>query len=247
MALDLLTKAVTQVLRNFAPRNGPGKPRREPIHSDLVAMLEAYDFGADLLNDRARVLALALEKHLGNPFLDAPTHPEFFVESPYDVYELDSLTSFPPDIRQTLANRIGARVIRAIGKLTPDGVRLPTLLVFDEVHEYSTNFPGLIPVLKRGARHGRKHNVVTLMMTRTYHDFEGMHDVTSTAGVKLIGKQTGDLSTLIRDAKLSPRAVQAINAVRNVDGLYTQWVLVLGSGDHQTVETVQNNLSPPLL
>jgi hypothetical protein len=115
------------------------------------------------------------------------------------------------------------------------------------VHEYRESFPGLIPVLKKGTRHGRKHNVVTLMMTHTYNDFEGMHDVTSTAGVKLIGKQTGDLSLLARDAKLSPRTIQAIGALKNVDGLYTQWVMVLGSGDYQQVETVQNNLSPSLL
>ena len=105
----------------------------------------------------------------------------------------------------------------------------------------------MIPVLKKGTRHGRKHNVVTMMMTHTYDDFEGMHDVTSTAGVKLIGKQTGDLSLLARDAKTSPRTIQAISALKNVDGLYTQWVMVLGSGDHQQVEVVQNNLSPTLL
>jgi hypothetical protein len=163
------------------------------------------------------------------------------------VYELDSLNAFQPDIKQTLANRIGARVIRAIGEKQPDGTRAPTLVVFDEVHEYRQNFPGLIPVLKKGTRHGRKHNVVTMMMTHTYDDFEGMHDVTSTAGVKLIGKQTGDLSLLARDARLSPRTLQAISALKNVDGLYTQWVMVLGSGDHQQVEVVQNNLSPTLL
>lgn len=247
LARDLLSKAVVQVLKNIAPRNGPGKPRREPVHSDLVAMLEAYDFGSDALNDRAREIALALEKYLGNPWLDAPTDPEFQISSPYDVYELDSLNAFQPDIKQTLANRIGARVIRAIGEKQPDGTRAPTLLVFDEVHEYRQNFPGLIPVLKKGTRHGRKHNVVTLMMTHTYDDFEGMHDVTSTAGVKLIGRQTGDLSLLARDARLSPRTLQAIAALKNVDGLYTQWVMVLGSGDHQQVEVVQNNLSPTLL
>ena len=247
LARDLLSKAVVQVLKNIAPRNGPGKPRREPVHSDLVAMLEAYDFGSDALNDRAREIALALEKYLGNPWLDAPTHPDFQISSAYDVYELDSLNAFQPDIKQTLANRIGARVIRAIGAKQPDGTRAPTLVVFDEVHEYRHNFPGLIPVLKKGTRHGRKHNVVTMMMTHTYDDFEGMHDVTSTAGVKLIGKQTGDLSLLARDARLSPRAIQAISALKNVDGLYTQWVMVLGSGDHQQVEVVQNNLSPTLL
>jgi hypothetical protein len=86
-----------------------------------------------------------------------------------------------------------------------------------------------------------------MMMTHTYDDFEGMHDVTSTAGVKLIGKQTGDLSSLARDAKLSTRALQAISALQNVDGLYTQWLMVIGSGDSQQVETVQNNLSPTML
>ncbi len=247
LARDLLSKAVVQVLKNIAPRNGPGKQRREPVHSDLVAMLEAYDFGSESLNDRAREVALALEKYVGNPWLDAPTHSDFQIRSPYDVYELDSLNAFQPDIKQTLANRIGARVIRAIGEKQPDGTRAPTLLVFDEVHEYRQNFPGLVPVLKKGTRHGRKHNVVTVMMTHTYDDFEGMHDVTSTAGVKLIGKQTGDLSLLARDAKLSPRTIQAIGALKNIDGLYTQWALVIGSGDHQQVEIVQNNLSPTLL
>ncbi|MDQ3666385.1 MAG: hypothetical protein M3410_07270, partial [Acidobacteriota bacterium] len=247
LARDLLSKAVVQVLKNIAPRNSSDKRRREATHSNLVAMLEAYDFGGDALNDRAKEIALALEKYCGNPWLDAPTHPDFHLDSPYDVYELDSLNAFQPDIKQTLAGRIGARVIRSIGKKQPDGTRAPTLLVFDEVHEYRENFPGLIPVLKKGTRHGRKHNVVTMMMTHTYNDFEGMHDVTSTAGVKLIGKQTGDLSLLARDAKLSPRALQAIGALQNIDGLYTQWVMVIGSGDKQQVETVQNNLSPTLL
>lgn len=247
LARDLVSKAVVEVLKNIAPRNGPDKRRREPTHSDLVAMLEAYDFGSDALSHRAKEIALALEKYRGNPWLDAPTHPDFHLETPYDVYELDSLNAFQPDIKQTLANRIGARVIRAIGAKQPDGTRSPTLILFDEVHEYRDNFPGLIPVLKKGTRHGRKHNVVVLMMTHTYNDFEGMHDVTSTAGVKLIGKQTGDLSLLARDAKLSPRTLQAIGALQNIDGLYTQWVMVLGSGDSQQVETVQNHLSPSLL
>ena len=130
LARDLLSKAVVQVLKNIAPRNGSGRPRREPVHSDLVAMLEAYDFGSEALNDRAREIALALEKYLGNPWLDAPTHSDFQVASPYDVYELESLNAFQPDIKQTLANRIGARVIRAIGATQVDGTRAPTLVVF---------------------------------------------------------------------------------------------------------------------
>jgi hypothetical protein len=247
LSMDLITRAVNQVFKNFASNNRTGRSRREPTHSDLVSMLRDYDFGSEDLNRRGGELAFALQKYEGNPWLDAPTHPDFKSDAKYHVYELDSLNAFQPELKQILANRIGARVIRSIGQKQPDGTRSPTLLVFDEVHEYRENFPGLLRVLKRGTRHGRKHNVVTMLMTHTFDDFEGMHDVTSTAGVKLIGRQTGDLSSLISAAKLSPRTVQAISALRNRDGQYTQWALVLGSGDNQQVETVQNHLSPTML
>jgi hypothetical protein len=52
---------------------------------------------------------------------------------------------------------------------------------------------------------------------------------------------------MVRGESLASRTIQAISALKNVDGLYTQWVMVLGSGDHQQVEVVQNNLSPTLL
>ena len=105
---DLLTKAVTQVLKNWAPRNGPGKPKKEPTHKHLVDMLRSYDFGTNDLNDHAARLALRLEKYVGNPWLDRPTHPDFCVTSPYDVYELESLDGFTPEVRRSLANRIKA-------------------------------------------------------------------------------------------------------------------------------------------
>ncbi|MGH9914043.1 MAG: hypothetical protein ACRD63_02000 [Pyrinomonadaceae bacterium] len=126
---DILTKAVMQVIRNFVTRNGPGKTKHEPTHAFLVEMLESYDFGAPHLNARAQDLALALSKYVGNRYLDSPTHEDFCAESPYDVYELDSLDAFQPDVKTTLANRVAARAIRAIGKLRADGTRTPTLLV----------------------------------------------------------------------------------------------------------------------
>jgi len=49
-----------------------------------------------------------------------------------------------------------------------------------------------------------------MMMTHTYNDFEGMHDVTSTQPASTdVGKTTGDYLYFARDAKLSARLSQA--------------------------------------
>src|SRR5262249_48844661 len=86
--------------------------------------------------------------------------------------------------------------------------------------------------------------VVTCVLTHTYDDFEGIHDITATAGVKIVGLQTGDFSRLARDARLSERAVSAIQAIRNRDGRCAQFVLVMGAGPSQHVEMIQVELSP---
>ena len=243
-AADVLTKAVTQVLKNFVKRNGAGKAKCEPRHAHLVAMLESYDYDDDALNARARSLALALGKYIGNQYLDAPTHPDFCIETPYDVYEIDSLDAFPPDVKMTLANRVAARAIRLIGRLKSDGTRTPVLLAFVEVWKIIRYYPDMLRVIQKGARTNRKENGVTILETHTYDDFTGIHDITKTAGVKLIGKQNGDFSRLVADTGLSPRAVEAINAIKNADGVYTQWVLVLGSGNDQMVKMIHCDLSP---
>ncbi len=240
----VLTKAIKSVLKNFAPRNGPGRSKREPTLKNLVAKLRAYQFENERDKACAEDLASKLDNYVGNPWLDAPTHPDFDLWSPFDVYELGSLEKFPPLVRQTLAGRIATRVIRGIGRKNSDGEFEPTLLVFDEAHKYPREFPGLMKVIGRGARQGRKANVVTCVLTHTYDDFEGIHDITATAGVRIIGLQTGDISTLVADAKLPERAVAAVHAIRNIDGLHAQFVLQMGSGAAQQVEMIQVELSP---
>lgn len=247
IAEDILTNVVTEVFKNEVPRNGGGRAKHEPTHSHLLAMLESYPFQSQAVRDRAATLALALEKYRNHPWLDAPTHPDFAVDSPYDVYELDSLDAFPQDVRETLAARVAARVVRSIGQLKSDGTRTPTLLVFDEVWKIVQQYPGIMRVIQKGARTGRRENAVTVLATHTYDDFEGLHDVTNTAGVKIIGKQIGDYSSLITDAGLSENAAAAVSAIKNVAGHYAQYVLVLGAGQDQTVEMIQMDLSPPEL
>jgi hypothetical protein len=244
VAEDILTNVITEVYRNEVPRNGRGKPKYEPAHSHLLALLESYPFLSAGVRERAATLALALEKYRDHPWLDAPTHPDFAADSPYDVYELDSLDAFPQDVRETLANRVAARVVRSIGRLKPDGTRTPALLVFDEVWKIAAQYPEILRVIKKGARMGRKEAVVTMLATHAYEDFTGIHDVTKTAGIKVVGKQIGDCSKLIADAGLSENAAAAISAIHNIAGEYAQYVLALGSGHDQVVEMIQLDLSP---
>ncbi len=244
IAEDILTNLVTEVYRNEAPRNGPGRPKHEPTLSHLLALLESYPFENQLVRDRAATLALALEKYRGHQWIDAPTHTDFAAESSYDVYELDSLDNFPQDIREALAGRVAARVVRSIGQLKDDGTRTPTLLAFDEVWKIRDKYPRILDVIKRGARQGRKENVVTLLATQAYEDFEQLYDVTKNAGMKIIGKQIGDYSSLVSDAGLSENAAAAISAIRNVAGEYAQFVWVSGAGNDQIVEMIQMDLSP---
>jgi hypothetical protein len=247
IAEDILTNLVTEVYRNEAPRNAYGRSKHEPTLSNLLALLDSYPFENQMVKDRAATLTLALEKYRGHKWIDAPTHPDFTAVSPYDVYELDSLENFPQDIREAMAGRVASRVVRSIGELKEDGTRTPMLLVVDEFWKIRDKYPRILDVIKRGARQGRKENVVTVLATQAYQDFDQIHDLTANAGLKIIGKQIGDYSKLIADAELSDNAVAAITAIRNVVGEYAQFVMVQGSGTDQIIEMIQADLSSQLL
>ncbi len=244
LAEDILNTLVVEVYKNEVPRNGSGLPKHEPTHVHLLEMLKSYPFKHKAAQGRAESLSLALERFRDHPWLDAPTHPDFAVDSPFDVYELDSLDQFPPRVQESLAYRVAAKVTRSIGRLNPDGTRSPALLAFDEVHKIVDRYPAILRVIKKGARMGAKENVVTMLASHGYEDFEDIHDLTKTAGVKLIGKQLGGYEKLVEDAGLAPGAAAAISAIRNVPGSHAQFLLVLGAGDDKIVEMVQVDLSP---
>ncbi len=244
LAEDILNTLVTEVYKNEAPRNAPGLPKHEPTHVHLLELLKSYPFKHRAAQERAESLSLALERFRDHPWLDSHTHPDFAVDSTLDVYELDSLEMFPPRVQESLAYRVAAKVTRSIGRLNEDGTRAPALLAFDEVHKIVDRYPAILKVIKKGARMGRKENVVTMLASQGYQDFQDVHDLTKTAGVKLIGKQIGDYDRLVQDAGLAPGAVAAVNAIRNVPGSHAQFLLVVGAGDDKIVEVVQIDLSP---
>ncbi len=243
LAEDILITLVNEVYRNEVPRNRTGAPKHEPRLSHLVDCLSTWPFKGALMR-RAEELKLALGQYCGHSFLDAPTHPDFAGDSVLDIYELDSLEQFPERVRESLAYRAAARVLRAIGKLNDDGTRSPTLLVFDEVWKIREKYPRILDVIKRGARTGGKENVVTILATQAYEDFSSLPDIAKTAGVKFIGKQIGDYGRLVSDSGLSIQAAAAISVIHNVPGSQAQFLLSLGSGEDQIVEMIQCDLSP---
>jgi len=243
LAEDILTTLVNEVYRNEVPRNRPGGPKHEPLLSHLVDGLSTWPFKGAAAN-RAEELKLALGQFCGHSFLDAPTHPDFAGSSPFDVYELDSLEKFPERVRESLAYRAAARVLRAIGRLNDDGTRSPTLLVFDEVWKIREKYPRILDVIKRGARTGGKENVVTMLATQAYEDLSSLPDMAKTAGVRIIGKQIGDYTRLVEDCGLSLQAAAAISVIHNVPGSHAQFLLVVGSGEDKIVQMVQCDLSP---
>jgi hypothetical protein len=243
LAEDILITLVNEVYRNEVPRNRLGAPKHEPRLSHLVDFLSTWPFKGASAN-RAEELKLALGQYCGHSFLDAPTHPDFTGESALDVYELDSLEQFPERVRESLAYRAAARVLRAIGKLNEDGTRSPTMQVFDEVWKIKEKYPRILDVIKRGARTGGKENVVTILATQAYEDLSSLPDIAKTAGVRIIGKQIGDYSALVEDSGLSFQAAAAISVIHNVPGSHAQFLLALGSGEDKIVEMLQCDLSP---
>lgn len=102
LAEDILNILVTEVYKNEAPRNTHGLPKHEPTHVHLLELLKSYPFKHRAAQERAESLSLALERFREHAWLDAPTHPDFAVDSTLDVYELDSLEMFPPRVQESL-------------------------------------------------------------------------------------------------------------------------------------------------
>lgn len=252
IAEDILMLLVDEVYKNQVPRNRPGRPKHEPRLSHLLDLLKVTPFSEKIAKERAELLRISLESFRDDPWIDAQTHSEFLTESQLDVYEIDSLQNLPDRVRQSMAFRIAAHVMRSLGRLNPDGTRSPVLLAFDEMWEVVKHYPLILNVIERAARTGGKENAVTLLASHAYEDFTGSRDVPNpigialakTAGVKLIGKQVGDYRRLIEDTGLSPAAQSCIEGIKNVPGEHAQFLGVFGSGLDKVVEMLQIDLSP---
>lgn len=243
IAETVIETCVRAVYENEVAYNEPGEEKHEPTHSHFLNKLRTYHFDNITLNDMAGLLHPILERYRANKFLDAPTHPDFARASRIDMYNVDSLDKFPPDIQRALSFRIGARLISSVGRKV-NGQIQPLLLLFTEMHKIKEKYPSIFTALKKGARMGRTNNVVTLFDTHSYDDLSPIHDITANAGIKIIGKQSDGVDDLCDTLKLSEAAAAAINSIRNTAGSHAQYVIVLGSGIDAQVEKIQVEWSP---
>lgn len=240
---SILRKCVEEVYADEIPYNKTSGFKHEPTHAHLVQKLRNFPFQPGV-KQIAEELAILLEDYTGHPWIDAPTHPDFRTKNQFVVFEMSSLTGFPADIRRSMSFRVGARVSRAIGR-DESGERVPTALIFEEMHRLKDN-PDFLPILRaqgKGVREGRKEMILTFIATHTYEDLKELHGIRSNAGAVLTGKQT-ELAELINDRSYGIAVENAIRSVCKEDGSFSQFVLNFGKGFNQQNEVIQLNLSP---
>ncbi|HEY0172531.1 MAG TPA: hypothetical protein VGB98_16030 [Pyrinomonadaceae bacterium] len=247
VAESILFQCVKALCRRMAANNTPDEEDKyEPTLSGLVSMLDTFNFEGELFARRAQELKGVLEKHAGHPWLDARTHADYKTPTTFTVFELKDLEHFPEDVRNALAYTIMARITSAIGELDEDKQRHVTVGLFDEIWRYRRAFPIILEALKIGARTGGKENFITMLGTHGYEDLAELYDITKTAGVRVIGKMSGDISLITSEARLSPEAVAAIKSINNVTGSHRQYVVAMDYEDGQVVEMFENHMSSVL-
>jgi hypothetical protein len=243
---------VDEVYKNAQARNGDGRPKFQPTLSHFLDLLDNYAWEAEE-KQKARELYLKLVIYRGDAWLDAPTHPDYdAADSAFDVYELTSLSVLDEPVRVSMGYRIAASIMQEIGEEDAGGQLTPFLFVCDEVKEIRKHFPPVLDLIGNMSLTGRKEGVVTLLMAQAYEHFSGTEDdpnpigidLVKNSGVKFIGKQIGNFDRLARDCELAPETNSAIRGIRNPYGIYTQWVMVLGSGDDKIVEMATVSQSP---
>lgn len=240
----ILKHAIRIVYDYIVPMNGTGGAKYEPLLSNLVSILDNYQDDNPVLVNRAARLRTILEDYVNQPLLNSPTSERFRTRSRFDVYELDSLNQFSRDEAVALAYRVAARMVQTIGKKQPDGSHAPTLLVFDEVHKIVSEFPEMVTPMRKGARQGGKHNVVTLFATHNYEDVAPVHDLLKNAGTRVIAQLASEFRGLATDLDFTPAMVDAVKSLTVKPGHFSQYAYLVGNGPDQKFEVIQLNLSP---
>jgi len=238
----VLEKCVRQVYADEVPRNQPGR-RHEPRLSHLIRKLRTFPFESKEEIVIAGRMASRLENFENNPWVDAPTHESYRSSSRFDVFELSSLDKLPDGLRSCLAFRIGAKV--GTGDEEIEGVHPPTLIVYDEVHEYVHNeyLSHTLRGAEKTTRHGRKKNKVPLLITHSFDDIKDFSGFTSNIGTIFVGKQD-DITSLKKLRKWNDTVEQIILGIDNQKGIAHQFLYATGQGDNQKMTTIQVYLSP---
>lgn len=256
---DAITSAIAstvidEVYKMALARNGHGRPKFQPTLGHFLDILKSYHWNAGE-ERQANELYLKLNIHRKDPWLNAPTHPEYDEPSLFDVFELSGISSLDEKIRESVGFRISAQIIQEIGEENAQNQKQPILFLCDEMREINKHFPAIQELIAEATVTGRKEGLVTVLFSQAYEHFTGTPerpsitgiDLVKNSGVKMIGKQIGGFERLADDCELAPETVAAVRGIRNQYGRYTQWVFVIGSGADKIVQMAEIHLSPAMI
>ncbi len=256
---DAITSAIAatvidEVYKMSLARNGDGRPKFQPTLGHFLDVLKTYHW-EPAQQEPASELYLKLNVHRKDPWLNSPTHPDYDVQSMFDVFELSGISGLDEKIRESVGFRISAQIMQEIGEEDDRKQKTPILFLCDEMREINRHFPAIQELIAEASVTGRKEGLVTVLFSQAYEHFTGTTerpneigiDLVKNSGVKMIGKQIGGFDRLASDCELAPETVAAIRAIRNQYGRYTQWVFVIGSGADKIVQMAEIRLSPAML
>lgn len=256
---DAITSAIAstvidEVYKMALARNGHGRPKFQPTLGHFLDILKSYHWNAGE-ERQANELYLKLNIHRKDPWLNAPTHPEYDEPSMFDVFELSGISSLDEKIRESVGFRISAQIMQEIGEENAQNQKTPILFLCDEIREINRHFPAIQELIAEATVTGRKEGLVTILFSQAYEHFTGTPeqpnvtgiDLVKNSGVKMVGKQIGGFERLADDCELAPETIAAIRGIRNQYGRYTQWVFVIGSGADKIVQMAEIHLSPVML
>jgi len=256
---DAITSAIAatvidEVYKMSAARNGAGRPKFQPTLGHFLDVLKSYHW-SDGQKARADELYLKLNIYRKDAWLNAPTHPDYDANSMFDVFELSTIATLDEKIRESVGFRISAQIMQEIGEENDSGQKTPILFICDEVREINKHFPAIQELMAEASVTGRKEGLVTILFSQAYEHFTGTPerpnisgiDLIKNSGVKIIGKQIGGFERLADDCELSKETIAAVRAINNQYGRYTQWVMVVGSGNDKIIEMAEVHASPTML
>jgi len=256
---DAITSAIAstvidEVYKMATARNGEGRPKFQPTLGHFLDVLKTYHW-QDAQKARADELYLKLNIYRKDPWLNAPTHPDYDQNSMFDVFELSTISQLDEKVRESVGFRISAQIMQEIGEEDENQQKTPILFICDEVREINKHFPAIQELMAEASVTGRKEGLVTILFSQAYEHFTGTPerpnisgiDLVKNSGVKIVGKQIGGFERLADDCELSKETIAAVRAINNHYGSYTQWLMVLGSGNDKIIEMAEVHASPTML
>ncbi len=256
---DAITSAIAatvidEVYKMSNARNGIGRPKFQPTLGHFLDVLKSYHW-SDAQKARADELYLKLNIYRKDPWLNAPTHPDYDTNSMFDVFELSTISQLDEKIRESVGFRISAQIMQEIGEEDANQQKTPILFICDEVREINKHFPAIQELMAEASVTGRKEGLVTILFSQAYEHFTGTIerpnisgiDLVKNSGVKIIGKQIGGFERLADDCELSKETIAAVRAINNHYGSYTQWLMVVGSGNDKIIEMAEVHASPTMV